>query len=365
MLKHFILSKNHPKKAALAFIFFALLSGLSCGKRKPPLPPVEKIQQRGEISGLQRGKTVILTWTLPAKNPADGKTSGIVRADVYRLAEAVNSPLTLSAEEFASRSSLISTVPVGDSDFVVGKQIFIDNLEFTGQAVRLRYAIRFVNSSGQKAAFSNFLLLESLAGTALPPTALQGEVLEDKIRLSWKSPTANVDNSTPANIIGFNIYRTETGGATLLNKSPVTVENYNDVPFEFEKKYQYFARTISLGTDGEMVESGDSNVFEISAKDNFKPQPPASLTIAAAPKNLSIFFAANREMDIAGYKVFRSTDASLPKSEWRLLNAELLTTNTFQDLTIESGTMYFYYITAVDRAGNVSDPSEIVSETAP
>jgi fibronectin type 3 domain-containing protein len=78
-----------------------------------------------------------------------------------------------------------------------------------------------------------------------------------------------------------------------------------------------------------------------------------------------LFFPANPEADIAGYNIYRSTDANLPKDQWTKLNAELLTKTTFQDDKVESGKQYYYYLTAVDRAGNASDPSEVVSETVP
>ena len=39
------------------------------------------------------------------------------------------------------------------------------------------------------------------------------------------------------------------------------------------------------------------------------------------------------------------------------------TQNTFQDTDVESGKTYYYYLTATDKFNNVSDPSEIVSET--
>ncbi len=69
MLNKLILSKIWAEKAILAFMIFALLIGLSCGKRKPPLPPLERVQQRVEISGFQRGNVITLTWTLPFKMP--------------------------------------------------------------------------------------------------------------------------------------------------------------------------------------------------------------------------------------------------------------------------------------------------------
>ncbi|HEV8203239.1 MAG TPA: hypothetical protein VGP98_03310, partial [Pyrinomonadaceae bacterium] len=75
--------------------------------------------------------------------------------------------------------------------------------------------------------------------------------------------------------------------------------------------------------------------------------------------------AANKETDIAGYNIYRSTDPDLPKQNWTRLNATLLTRTTYQDDKVESGKTYYYYIVAVDKAGNVSPPSEVGSEKAP
>ena len=73
----------------------------------------------------------------------------------------------------------------------------------------------------------------------------------------------------------------------------------------------------------------------------------------------------NVEKEVIGYRVYRTTDPNRAKSEWQLLTSEILTTNTFQDSKIKSGITYYYYLTATDSTGNVSEPSEIVSETAP
>lgn len=124
-------------------------------------------------------------------------------------------------------------------------------------------------------------------------------------------------------------------------------------------------RTVSLGNDSEPVESLDSNVLEINPSDTFAPSAPGSITIAAALSNLSIFFAVNPEKDIAGYRIYRSTNPNQSKSEWTLLTPELLKVNTFQDTKVESGKTYYYYLVAIDKAGNISEPSEIISETAP
>jgi fibronectin type 3 domain-containing protein len=80
---------------------------------------------------------------------------------------------------------------------------------------------------------------------------------------------------------------------------------------------------------------------------------------------LSLFLTANPEPDIAGYNIYRTTDPNIPKENWTKLNQALLTRTTFQDEKVESGKTYYYYVTAVDQAGNVSPPSDVVSETVP
>lgn len=363
-IKHSFLYTN---KAVLMLIVFYMFIALCCGKRKPPLPPIERVPQKVVIEGTQRGQIVFLSWTMPAANASDGNLLNIDRVDIYRYAEPASVSLSLTEDEFASRSILISSIKLSKSDFGLKKQNYSDRLEFAGQPIRLVYAIRFVNAEGQKAAFSNFLLIEPTAKVAEKPENTTIETTEPAIILKWLAPTENVDGSTPVNILGYNIYRKDAESEVfqLINATPVTNTNYSDETFIFGKKYTYFIRAVSLGVEGEPVESLDSNPVEISPKDIFPPSAPSSITIAAAPNNLSLFFATNPEKDIEGYRIYRSTNQDLPFKDWTLLTPELLKTNTYQDKQIESGTTYFYYLTATDNAGNVSQPSEIISETAP
>src|SRR5262245_50140393 len=200
-LKHLLSSKQ-----ALLFLAILLLGfAAGCGKRRVPLPPVERVKQRAEISGSQRGNRIQLQWTMPARKAGDKSILSIQRVDIYRLAEKVGSPLSLTEEDFASRSTLIDSVPVKDENF--GKQMtFTDMLEFAGQPVRLRYAVRFVNNSGQRAAFSNFLLIEPSERIALNPTNLKTLLTEEAITLTWTPPEKNINGTSPANIMGYNVF---------------------------------------------------------------------------------------------------------------------------------------------------------------
>jgi hypothetical protein len=362
---------RHRKLFALTLLLTAVFLSANCGKRRPPLPPVERVQQRTELlSGVQRGNQVILSWPAPLRNASDVSVQSIRRIDVYRLAEKPRAPLGLTEEEFATRSTLIGSVIYADIKSGVEVLTYTDTLELAGEPTRLRYAVRYVNAAGQRAAFSNFLLLEPAARIAQAPTIIttDKEVAEDALTISWQPPAANIDGSTPVNLLGYNLYRAADAdgeGGQPLNDTLISGTQYQDKAFKFGETYRYVVRAVSLGTEGGQVESLNSNSITVLPRDTFAPSAPASITVAAAPGRLSIFFPANPEPDIAGYNIYRSTDPDLPKDKWNKLNPGLLTRTTFQDEKVESGRRYYYYLIAVDQAGNVSPLSDVVSETVP
>ncbi len=366
-------SVNRNPFRVFAFVLFSLaLFGAGCGKRRPPLPPIERVPQRTEaLSGVQRGNQVILSWPGPQRNAKDESVQSIRRIDVYRLAERPRAPLGLTEEDFASRSTLIGSVTYEQFKNGVDTLTYTDTLELGGEPTRLRYAVRYVNASGQRAAFSNFLLVEPAARVALPPTiiATGNEVSEEAITVAWQPPARNIDGSVPVNVLGYNVYRLEDPDSevsqTPINTSLVAGTNYVDRNFKFGDTYRYIVRSVSLGTEGAQVESLNSNSLSVSPRDTFRPTAPTSITVAAAPGRLSLFFPANPELDVAGYNIYRSTDPDVPKDKWTRLNPALLTRTTFQDERVESGRKYYYYLEAVDQVGNVSPPSEVVSETVP
>ena len=368
----------------LGLVFFAplrlcgifLLATLvfsGCGKRRPPLPPVERVQQRTELlSGAQQGNEVILSWPSPQRNAPDSSVQSIRRIDVYRLAEKPGAPLALTEDEFAARSTLVGSVTYEQIQTAGDTLTYRDALELAGQPTRLRYALRYVNASGQRAAFSNFLTIEPAARIAQAPTlGAEPKLTEDAITLTWQPPAANIDGSTPVNLLGYNVYRMDESQSepsqVPINSALVSETEYADKHFEFGNNYRYIVRSVSLGTGGGQVESLNSNAVAVAARDTFPPAQPERPSIAPDPSfgRLAIFFAPNKEPDLAGYDLYRSTDPNVPKERWTKLNQSLLTRTTYQDERVESGKTYYYYLRAVDQSGNVSPPSEVTSERVP
>jgi hypothetical protein len=351
-------------------LVFVLFSNVACGKRRPPLPPVERVPQRTELlSGAQRGNQVILSWPAPQRNAPDDNVQSIRRIDVYRLAESPSAPLPLTEDEFSARSTLIGSIGYETIKNAVDTLIYTDTLELAGQPTRLRYAVRYVNNAGQRAAFSNFLLIEPAAKIAEPPVIVNKELSANAVTITWSAPAANIDGSTPVNLLGYNVYRVEKSqtevGQTPINSTLVTGTSYSDQTFRFGEEYNYVVRSVSLGTGGDQVESLNSNAIPVTPVDTFAPSAPAKPSIAATPGRLALFFPANPERDVAGYYIYRSIDPDLPKEQWTKLTPGLLTRTTFQDETVESGKRYYYYVIAVDAAGNKSKPSDVESEIAP
>ncbi|HET6851237.1 MAG TPA: fibronectin type III domain-containing protein [Pyrinomonadaceae bacterium] len=332
------------------------------------------MQQRTEfLSGAQQGNEVILSWPAPQRNAPDSSVQSIRRIDVYRLAEKPGAPLALTEDEFSARATLIGSVTYEQIQTAGDTLTYRDALELAGQPTRLRYALRYVNASGQRASFSNFLSIEPAARIAQAPKLTpEAKIAEDAITISWQPPAANIDNSTPVNLLGYNVYRMDESqtelGNQAINSALISGTEYADKNFQFGKDYRYIVRAVSLGTGGAQVESLNSNSISVSPRDVFPPAAPERPSIAApepSSARLAIFFAANKETDIAGYNIYRSTDPDLPKQSWTKLNQTLLTRTTFQDDKVEPGKTYYYYVTAIDKAGNVSPPSEVGSEKAP
>jgi hypothetical protein len=358
-------------KALCIGLFFAFAM-MGCGKRRPPLPPIERVQQRTELlSGVQRGNQVVLSWPAPLRNAPDESVQSIRRIDVYRLAEKPTAPLALTEEGFAARSTLIGSVTYDQIKNATDTLSYTDTLELAGEPTRLRYAIRYVNASEQRAGFSNFLLIEPAVRVAKPPTLTPTgkEIGEDAITITWQPPDGNIDGSTPVNLLGYNVYRIDESQSDVsqnpINSSLVSGTQYVDRNFRFGENYRYVVRSVSLGTEGAQVESLNSNSLSVSPRDIFAPSAPEKITIAAAPGRLSIFFPSNPEADVAGYEIYRSTDPDLPKERWTKMTPAPLIKTTFVDENVESGKRYYYYIKAIDQTGNVSPSSEIVSETVP
>jgi fibronectin type 3 domain-containing protein len=129
--------------------------------------------------------------------------------------------------------------------------------------------------------------------------------------------------------------------------------------FEFGKTYAYQVRSVIIA-DGNPIESDDSVPAIVTPRDTFPPTTPQNLVAAEIPDAnntiaVDLSWSINLETDLAGYHVYR-TEKQGDRGE--LVQADLLLSPAYRDTAVQAGHKYWYSVTAVDRAGNESAPSE-------
>ncbi|MEK6302841.1 MAG: hypothetical protein AABO41_19190 [Acidobacteriota bacterium] len=352
-------------------IFLGLVFGASCGKIGPPIAPTRFTERTSELTALQRGAAVVVTWPAPSLTQKDSSRSYIARADIYRLTEQADEEPVLDLDDYLQSAKVVGFLDRTSLEAqikLLGQVQYTDaiNLPQASSKIRLRYAIRYVNNREQPAAFSNTVAVEPAAKVALPPRELTVEASgQDVIALTWKAPEANVDGTQPASLAGYNVYRRRANrdaGGDLLNDDPVTEANFTDTRFAYKTDYVYFVRSLSQGAAG-LIESADSESFAFTPTDTFAPAAPNPVSIASANGTISLFWPSSPERDLIGYNVYRAASADAPDGEWVKLNDQPVTTVTFRDDRVVIDQTYFYRVTAVDRFNNESAPSKVITET--
>ena len=335
------------------------------GEPLPPIPRAPLIID--ELKVEQEGAQLVLSFPLTRTR----QSQRIQRIDVYRLIESTTDPLGLPVESYSARAAIIASIPADRIPLSRSTITYADPLDLKAapRDTRYRYAVRLINQAGAAADFSNYATIAPLFEVALPPTDLTALQREKEIEIAWKPPATNAAGTTSLNLAGYNLYRRAGAGDAppiKLNNAPLKEPRYLDRDFQFGLDYEYIARSLSLppgaADPAAAIESDESQSLKHRPLDTFPPAAPTSLTIASINKIVSLFWPLNAEPDVAGYNIYRAEDEQTPPEQWRKLNAQLHQTASYRDEKVVVGKQYFYRITAIDRAGNESPRSAIVSE---
>jgi hypothetical protein len=358
----------------LLFVLASMIACASCGKVAAPIPPSRLTERTSELTAIQRGATILLSWPSPSLVKDESSKFYISRVDIFRLTERRDQEPVLDADDFLASAQVIGFMdrPTIEAQVnTLGHVQFTDAVNLSQRKLlantRLRYAIRYVNKREQAANFSNSVAIEPAPGVSMPPTDLTVKaVTQDEVSLSWGAPATNVDGVTAASVVAYNVYRRmarQESGGELLNNEPITGTSFIDKKFEYLSDYVYFVRTLSQGANG-LIESADSKSVPFTPIDEFPPSAPDPVSIASANGTISLFWPSSSERDVAGYFVYRADSADTPDKAWIKLNDQPVTTVTFRDERVVIDQTYFYRVTAVDRFNNESERSRLVSETA-
>lgn len=130
---------------------------------------------------------------------------------------------------------------------------------------------------------------------------------------------------------------------------------------------KYFFRIVASRQNRPAETSSGHSFVTLATYDDEKlPEPPKGVAIALTelPNSVTIFWSANAERDLKGYRLYRGESLS---GSFSAIEGVLISRGQerFVDAGVITGKKYFYRVTAVDLAGNESGPSEPVSMLIP
>jgi hypothetical protein len=357
----------------------ALFSLAGCGAPGEPTPPAPPIPSTvADLSARQRGDGVQLTFTLPknsstgdrlAETPAievlrgSAKDDGTPDAKTFRVVETIPGELVVKD-------------PKEDRVEVVDPMSPEETKAHPG--LRVAYEVRTRVSKKRASANSNAVVLK-LYPVPEPIATLQARVTEAAIELSWIPPAKTSGGEPLSGAASYRVYRGEidTSSAEAAAKDlaqakwrvkltllgPAESPSYRDAGFDFGKTYVYVVRSAVLPA-GEGIESGDSAPAVVTPVDTFPPAGPTGIVAAVLPGGtegsvqVDLSWSINSETDLAGYRVYRNEQEGARGTS---ITPELLLTPSVRDTSVQPGHRYWYTVTAVDRAGNESAPSQQIA----
>ena len=344
------------------------------GEPQPPSPPVPVAIT--DLAAHQLGNGMQLTFTLPGRTVAGDRLVEPPAIEIFR------GKVKLNGSPENKSFKLVYTIPGALADVYTaqGKIQFTDPLpaddlhENPGAVYAYRVRTR---AAKQKDSADSNMIATKVYPVADKMLSLETHVTQDAVELSWSAPPNPAKNSAGESLAGYHVYRGELDQSAPLPSpsdlsqvkwksqptllAPTQSNSYNDTSFDFAKSYLYFVRSIVIA-DGAPIESDNSTAAIVTPRDTFPPAAPQNVVVAEIPSEngatvADLSWSINSETDLAGYRVYRSEKST---DRGSLLNTDLLQSPAYRDTFAQPGKQYFYVITAIDRAGNESEPSAAV-----
>ena len=254
------------------------------------------------------------------------------------------------------------------------------------------YVLVGLNKRGRKGPLSSRVAVPLVAP---PPAPSQPTIGYDEtsITVTWTPPPEGAviqapasDDVLPARLIGavhttitYNVYDVSpstppaplapsspvvsgsslTAAEVRLTDAPLVDARFVDKRIEWGTERCYALRAVKT-IGGLTVESDASPPTCEKLADTFEPAPPTGLIAVASEGAINLIWDPSNERDLAGYLVLR---AVAPADTPTRVTPTPIQETTFKD-TVRAGLRVLYVVEAVDKAGNVSVPSNRVEEAA-
>lgn len=353
---------------------------LACGVSRAPLPPSLHLPQPvQDLEVSRKGDKVTLTWKVPEESTDQEPLRSHLGATricrqvgrnritwcpqpiaVLQPGDLPKAQVDQNGRRMPAQARFTETLP---------KELQHENADNVAT-----YVVEILNRNGRSAGLSNSVEIP-VAPIPDPPSEISVESTADAMVLRFSVP--QVEGNPPlgqgatasGNVSNYRVYRSLKGANNFVPLGFPQNENghlrFDDRTFDWQSTYEYRVTPLTWTPRGVELEGEDSKPLEVLTHDAFAPAAPTGLQAVSsgtsAEKFIDLTWAPNTENDLAGYNLYRR-EGDGPMTR---LNTDLITTPSFRDENVKSGSTYVYAVTAIDLRRNESPLSPEAAEVVP
>jgi fibronectin type 3 domain-containing protein len=385
------MSSRTGGRLAGSLIAVALLAAaLGCGKQGPPQPPLRAVPAPvKDLTVVQQGSRLLLSFTYPTVTPAGTALAGISAVEIWSVSRVApdGKPVPIDAREFGNVAKPVQKVEGADlTSATSGSRIdialpptLLTPAPATPPAATPPaagttppttattpappagpqpqagfFAVRTFGKNGDRSDLSNIVSVVPKAPPA-SPARVTVTARGDGVLVEW--------TPVEGTVTGYNIYR--RGAQERANAKPVHTagpqeKSWLDNTARFGQSYIYGVTALSQVQPP--IESAIASEHEVRYVDRFAPPPPTELVALAETGRVRLVWRPSEGEDVAGYIVYRRAGDG---GKFERVTPKPVEAAEYVDTAVASGKTYTYRVTAVDQAGNESGPGNEVRTAAP
>ena len=382
----------------------------ACGKKGNPLPPLVRVPAvPADFAVTRLDDHVLVRVAAPTTNVDGAQPPDLQRVEVYAITLAGGPPdlNQIDQEELRKVSTLVAELPeiVTSATAVVRENLAADAqtpaslppprtrravieevdvprplvAPLTGTGPQRYYYAVAVSPRGRYGP-PTALTPVPLGRASGPPSAPLITVRENSMTLQWTPPgdartSAEDPELLPATSImpppaptTYDVYEVPRNASpdgpvafpSPLTPEPIAATEFAQESITFGRERCFQIRAVDV-IDGVHVRGPASPIACDPFADTFPPNPPRELAAVAVAGGVNLIWEPSDTKDVAGYLVLRGEAGGATLTA---LNKDPVRTPSYRDDAVTSGVRYVYAIVAVDPAGNRSEESNRVEETA-
>jgi hypothetical protein len=320
------------KKYILIFSIIIVLFFSACGKKAPPRPLALPLAGGiNDLSGEVKDGVLFLSFAVPQKNKDGSEIKDLGGFRVFKSCGTCSGTFepfkNISLEETKGYAFERGRLYVYDDDVMNG-------FEYA-------YRVYPYTKKGTRGDTSNTFTIK----WENPPEAPKDITVsadDGMVELKWPMEEGYL----------YNVYRYDGAAYPLfaLNQTRLATGSFMDTGLTNNTQYTYEVRKIRQ--TGGVFREGEGTEVKAMPIDKSPPRRPETVKAVKKGNFVSVTWNENTEKDFAGYNIYRVISGTKEK-----INKELFKENSFLDQKIPNERFASYYVTALDVAGNESEPS--------